>query len=263
MQLDDKERFSQLSDAATLANFRQMARTNSGWFFTLSAGLFLPAAFLLPDVWGVGCLLCAIAAAAGGVYGMRGDNLKSVLLMRIGISCAITIFSVYCAVRPSQQWAYIFALYSGRLAINSLLRFLAYRKVQHPPQDVQEQVASAFSKATKSDPTKTPGLIALQRETGVKLLVPKDDAAYEFRLLFEKDLVFIIGINSFGGIRYSPRIRCFAPSYSFHLDVVGESWGGKRSKIRPMFGANPIHGDLEITPEMLMKARDQIARGSN
>ena len=85
MQLDDKERFKQLSDAATFVNYRQITRTGSGWYFTLSAFFFLPAAFLLPDAWGVGWLLCAIAAALAGIYGIFGSNLKSILLTRIGL----------------------------------------------------------------------------------------------------------------------------------------------------------------------------------
>jgi hypothetical protein len=260
MQLDDKERFKQLSDAAAAAQFRQRARTDSGWYFALSAFLFFPGFFLLPTVWGVGWLLCAIAAALAGLYGIKSSDVKSILLFRVAVSSAVAIFSVYCMFLKNQQWGILFALACVRLAITSLIAFSRYRSTQAPLPDAKLQVASAFSKATRSDPAKTPGLIALQRETGLKLLVPNDDAQYEFRLLFEKDLVFLIGINSFGGLRYSPRIRCIAPSQTFHLDVVGESFGGKRSKVRPMLGPNAIHGDLEITPEMLQKFRETIAQ---
>jgi hypothetical protein len=260
MQLDAKERFKQLSDAAFAVQIRQKARTDSGWYFALSAFLFFPAAFLLPTIWGVGWLLSAIAAAIAGVYGIKGNGLKSVLLFRIGVTSVVTIFSVYGMFYPDQRWGILFTLACVRLAITSLLAFSRYRSTRAPLPDAKLQLASAFSKATRSDPAKTPGLIALQRETGLKLLVPNDDAQYEFRLLFEKDLVFLIGINSFGGLRYSPRIRCIAPSQTFHLDVVGESFGGKRSKVRPMLGPNAIHGDLEITPEMLQKFRETIAQ---
>lgn len=260
MQFDDKERFKQLSDAAAAVQFRQRARTDSGWYFALSAFLFLPAAFLLPTVWGVVWLLCAIVAGLAGIYGMKGSDLKSILLVRIGVTSAITIFSAYCMFLVNQQWSILFGLASVRLAITSLLSLSRYRSTPAPPADVKQQVVAAFSKATESDPAKTPGLIALQRETGLKLLVPNDDAQYEFRLLFEDDLIFLIGINSFGGLRYSPRIRCIVPSRTFHLDVVGESFGGKRSKVRPMLGPDAIHRDLEITPQMLQKFREQISK---
>jgi len=221
------------------------------------------AAFRLPTVWGIGWLVCATASAAVGIYGIKGDDLKSILLCRVGVASAITLFSIDCMLRGNEPASILFALPSGCLAISSLLSLKAFRVVQSVETSIKEQVATAFFKATRSDPAHTPGLIALQRATGLKLLLANKNAEYDYRLLFDQNLVFLIGINSFLGIRYSPRIKCIAPSRTFHLDVVGESWGGKRSKVRPMLGPDAIHHDLEITPEMLHKAREQMAQGAD
>ncbi len=118
-------------------------------------------------------------------------------------------------------------------------------------------------KASRSDPLQTPDLVAMQRETGLKLLLPNDDAQYDYRLLFDRDLVFLVGINSFLGLRYSPRIRFIAPSRTFRLDVTGESLSGKRNKVRVMVDNEPACDTLEITPEMLEKARQLGARHAN
>jgi hypothetical protein len=259
VQTGGKEKFTQLSYAVAAATNRQFARTASGCYVTLSAFALLASGLLFPTPLGYGWLLCAVAAALAAIFGIKGSSLKSILLFHIAVSSTITAFSVYCMFPGHQPASILVALLSGKLLISTLLGFSRNRSAQSAPPDVQARVEATFSKAVRSKPAQTPGLIALQRATGLKLLVSNDNAQYDFRLLFDHDLVFLIGINSFGGIHYSPRINCIVPSRTFHVDVVGESWGGKRSKVNLMLDTEPIHATLEITPEMLQKVREQMA----
>jgi hypothetical protein len=71
--------------------------------------------------------------------------------------------------------------------------------------------------------------------------------------------MFLVGINSFLGIRYSPLLRFIVPSRTFHIEVLGDSWNGKRNKVKLMLDNEPLLGPLEVTPEMLPKARQQSA----
>jgi hypothetical protein len=108
-----------------------------------------------------------------------------------------------------------------------------------------------FVTALRSNPPATAGLVSLHRDSGIPAWLPNEDAQYDYRLLRDADLIFLVGINSFGGIRYSPRIRLIAPAGNFRLETIGENWTGKRSKVRLMPDNEPAFGPLKITPEML------------
>jgi hypothetical protein len=261
-EMDAKERFQLLSDAGSAVQFRQIARTHSGWYFTLAVFVLLAAVFRLPSALGVGWLICCVALAFAGRFGMTRTKLESVYLLRAGVTVTVAVFSAYCSFRGIERVSVLFAVGAAILAASSLVGLSRYRAVRSTPPDFREQVENAFLKASRSDPSETPGLIALQRATGPQLLIPNEETQYEYRLLFDQDLAFLIGINSFLGIRYSPRIRFIVPSRTFHLDVVGESWGGKRSKVRLMLDNDLVHDTLEVTPEMLEKACQQVAQHS-
>jgi hypothetical protein len=68
-----------------------------------------------------------------------------------------------------------------------------------------------------------------------------------------------VGINSFFGFLYSPRIRFIAPAHNFRFEAIGETWIGKRSKVQLMLDNESFFGPLEITPEMLQKARHEFS----
>jgi hypothetical protein len=261
--MDDKERLRLLADAASIVQARQRIRTNSGWYFSLAFLVLLLAVFRLPSTLGIAWLSCGVTVALAGLFGMIGNKIESVLIWRAGVSFAVALLSVYCWFRGIEPVSALFAVFSARLAITSLVGLRRYRAVACTPPNIQERVKSAFLKASRSDPLQTPDLVAMQRDTGLKLLLPNDDAQYDYRLLFDRDLVFLVGINSFLGLRYSPRIRFIAPSRTFHLDVTGESLRGKRNKVRLMLDNEPAHDTLEITPEMLVKARQLAAQHAN
>jgi hypothetical protein len=81
------------------------------------------------------------------------------------------------------------------LALSSAIGLREYRRIKPPPPDLLERVKSAFVAASHSDPAKTSGLVSLRRATGWKILLANDSAQYDFRLLYDGDLVFLVGIN--------------------------------------------------------------------
>jgi hypothetical protein len=261
--MDDKERLRLLADAASVVQARQTARTDSVWYFALGLFVLLAAAFRLPAILGIEWLLCGVGLALGGLYGMFGSKLESILLCRTILALAVALFSAYCVYRGIERVGVVFSLLAANLAISSLMKLRRYRAMRSVSSDFLKQARNAFFAATRNNPSETAGLVALQRSIGWKFLLPNDDLQYDYRLLFDRDLVFLLGTNSFFGFRYSPRFRFIAPSRTFHIDVVGESWGGKRSKVRLMLDNSPLDDTLESTPEMLMKAQQLAARHAN
>jgi hypothetical protein len=175
---------------------------------------------------------------------------------------AVAIFSLYCASRS--QWGFGFALVllGGLLALSSALSLRASWYIPPTPPDQLVRVQNAFDAATHSDPDKTPGLVALRRTTGLKTFLPNENAQYDYRLLYDRDVVFLIGINSLLGIRYSPLFKFIVPLRTFHIEVLGDSWNGKRNKVQLMFDNEALLEPLEVTPEMLLKARQLLAQSA-
>ena len=257
-----KETFQLLADAASRIQLRQRARTASGWYFTLAAFVLLAALFHLPTPMGIGWLACGIGLTIVALYGLTATKLESILTSRICVAIALAVFSLYSASRAQQAFGFLFAVLGGVLALSSAIGLRTYWRIKPTPPDLLESAQNAFVAATCSDPGKTPGLVSLRRATGVKTLLTNDNPQYDYRLLYDRDVVFLIGINSFLGIRYSPLFRFIVPSRTFHIEVLGDSWNGKRNKVRLMLDNEPLLEPLEITPEMLLKARQQMAQSA-
>jgi len=257
-----KETFQLLADAASRIQLRQRARTASGWYFTMAAFVLLVALFHLPTPMGIGWLASGIGLTIVALYGLTGTKLESILMSRICVAIAVTAFSLFCASRAQQGFGFLFAVLGGVLALSSAIGLRAYGRIKPTPPDLLERVQNAFVAATNSDPGKTPGLVLFRRATGWKTFLPNDNAQYDYRLLYDRDVVFLIGLNSFLGIRYSPLFRFIVPSRTFHIEVLGDSWNGKRNKVSLMLDNEPLLETLEITPEMLLKARQQVARSA-
>ena len=254
-----KETFRLLADAASRIQLRQRARTASGWYFTLAAFVLLAALFHFPSLLGIGWLTCGIGLTIVASYGLTGAKLEPILTLRICVAIAVAVFSLYCASRAQQEFGFLFAAVGGLLALSSAIGLRAYWRISPAPPDLLQRVQNAFVTATRSDPGKTPGLVSLRRATGLKTFLPNDNVQYDYRLLYDRDVVFLIGINSFLGIRYSPLFRFIVPSRTFHIEVLGDSWNGKRSKVRLTLDNEPMLEPLEVTPEMLLKIRQQLA----
>jgi hypothetical protein len=75
-------------------------------------------------------------------------------------------------------------------------------------------------------------------------------------------VVLLIGINSFLSICYSRLFRFIVPSRTFHIEVLGDSWNGKRDKVQLMLDNEPLLEPLEVTPDMPLKARQQLAQSA-
>jgi hypothetical protein len=254
-----KETFQLLADAASRIQLRQRARTASRWYFTLAFLFLIAALFHLHTPMGIGWLACGIGLTIVALYGLTGTELESILTSRIGVAIAVAIFSLYSASRAQQGFGFLFTVLGGALALSSAIGLRAYWRIQRTPPDLLERVQNAFVVATDSDPDKTPGLVSFRRASGWKTFLPNDNAQYDYRLLYDRDVVFLIGINSFLGIRYSPLFRFVVPSRTFHIEVLGDSRTGKRNKVRLMLDNEPLLEPLEVTPEMLLKARQQMA----
>jgi hypothetical protein len=255
-----KETIQLLADAASRIQLRQRARTASGWYFTLAAFVLLAALFHLPTPTGIGWLACGIGLTIVAIFGLTGIKLESILSSQICVAIAVAVFSLYRASRAQQGFAFPLVVLGGVLALSSAISLRAYRRIKPTPPDLLERVQNAFVTATHSDPSKTPGLVSLRRATGLKTLLPNDNPQYDYRLLYDHDVVILIGINSFLGIRYSPLFKFIAPLRTFHIEVLGDSWNGKRNKVRLMLDNEPLLEPLEVTPEMLLKARQQLAQ---
>jgi hypothetical protein len=257
-----KETLQLLAGAAIRIQLRQRTRTASGWYFTLATFVLLAAFFHLPTPMGIGWLACGIGLTIAALYGLTGAKLEPILTSRICVAIAVALFSLYCASRAQQGFGFPLAVLSAMLGLSSAVGLRAYRRINPTPLDLLERVQNAFRASTHSDPCKTPGLVSLRRATGLKTLLPNDNAQYDYRLLYDRDLVFLIGINSFLGIHYSPLFRFIVPLRTFHLEVLGDSWNGKRNKVRLMLDSKPLLEPLEITPEMLLKARQLLAQST-
>ena len=144
----------------------------------------------------------------------------------------------------------------------SAIGLRGYWSIKRTPPDLLERVQNAFVTATHSDPDNTPGLVSLRRATGLRMLLPNDHAQYDYRLLYGRNVVFLIGINSFLGIPYSLLFRFIVPSRTFHIEVLGDSWNGRRNKVNLTVDNEPLLEPLEITPEMLVKAPQQPSRSA-
>jgi hypothetical protein len=257
-----KETFQLLADAASRIQLRQRARTASGWYFTLAAFVFLAALFHSPTPMGIGWLACGIGLTIVALYGLTGTKLESILTSRICVAIAVAVFSLYCASRAQQRFGFPLAVFGGVFALSSAIGLRTYWRIKATPPDMLERVQNAFVAATHSDPGKTPGLVSLRRAAGLKTFLPNDNAQYDYRLLYDHDVVYLVGINSFLGIRYSPLFRFIVPSRTFHIEVLGDSWNGKRNKVKLMLDNEPLLEPLEVTPEMLSKARQQLAQSA-
>lgn len=150
-----------------------------------------------------------------------------------------------------ERAGFLFAIFALRLTLTTWVALRSRRSINAVPVDIQERVYKMFVTALRSNPPATAGLVSLHRDSGIPAWLPNEDAQYDYRLLRDADLIFPVGIDSFGGIRYSPRIRLIAPAGNFRLETIGENWTGKRSKVRLMPDNEPAFGPLKITPEML------------
>jgi hypothetical protein len=258
--MDDKQQFQLLADAATAVQVRRLTRTNSGLYLVLACGPLLVAAFRMRSPSGLGWLLCGVGLAFAGLYGVIVKNPESVLPLQVGVAAAVAAHSAYRAFRGAEGIGIVFALIAVRLAFVAGARLRSYRIVASVPAQSQELVRTAFIKGSRSDPATTPELVALRRSSSLWSVLTRRAEDYDYRLLFDQDLVFLIGTKSFLGLRYSPRIRLVLPSRSFHVDVVGESLTGRRTRVRLMLDTDPVSDALEITPEMLEKVRQQAPR---
>ena len=247
-----------LADAASRIQFRQKERTASGWYFTLAALILLAAYFQLPRPLGFGWLACGIGFAFVALYGLTGTKVEAILKLRICVTVAVAIFSLYCAISSQRGFGSALVLLGGLLALSSALSLRAFLRIPPTPPDVLERVQKAFDIATHSDPAKTPELAALRRATGLNTFLPNENTQYDYRLLCDRDVVFLIGINSLLGIRYSPLFKFIVPSRTFHIEVLGDSWNGKRNKVQLMLDNEALLEPLEVTPEMLLKARQLL-----
>lgn len=254
-----RDTFQLLADAATRIQLRQRERTASGWYFTLAALILLAAFFQLPSPLGIGWTVCGIAFASVAFYGLTGTVLESILKSRIFVAIAVAIFSLYCASRSQRGSGFALVLVGGLLAVSSALSLRASLRIPPTPTDLLERVQNAFDTASHANPEKTPGLIALRRTVGLKTFLPNENAQYDYRLLYDRDVVFLVGISSLLGIRHSPLFKFIVPSRTFHIQVLGDSWNGKRSKVQLMLDNDALLEPLEVTPAMLVKARQQLA----
>jgi hypothetical protein len=239
---------------------KRLTRTGSALYLVFACWTGLIAAFRLPSYSGLGWLVCTVGMAFAGFYGISVKNPKSVLPVQTGVAAAVAAYSAYRAFQPAERIGIVFAIAAARFAFAAWAGLRTYRTVGSAPLDIQVFVGAAFTQASSGDPAKTPGLVALRRPSNLWSALTKRHEDYDYRLLFDRDMVFLIGIRSFLGLRYSPRIRLIAPSRTFRIDVVGESLTGRRSKVLLMLDTDPVSDVLEITPEMLEKARQQAPR---
>jgi hypothetical protein len=258
--MEDKQQFQLLADAATLVQIRRLTRTSSALYVVLACSALLVAAFPVPGRSVLGWLICAMGLAVTGAYGITVSNPESVLFLQTGVAAAVAVYSAYRAFRGPDGIGIVFALLAARLVFAAMVRLRAYRSAACTPLHTQELVRAAFIQASRAVPANTPGLVALRHPSSLWSTLTKRHENYDYRLLLDGDLVFLIGVKSFLGLRYSPLIRRILPLRSFHIDVVGESVTGRRIRVLLMLGTDPVSDVLEITPEMLEKARQQVPR---
>ena len=217
--MEDKQEFQLLADAATLVQIRRLTRTSSALYVVLACSALLVAAFPVPGRSVLGWLICAMGLAVTGVYGITVSNPESVLFLQTGVAAAVAVYSAYRAFRGPDGFGIVFALLAARLVFAAVVRLRAYRSAACTPLHTQELVR-AFIQASRAVPSSTPGLIALRRPSSLWSTLTKRYEDYDYRLLLDGDLVFLIGVKSFLGLHYSPLIRRILPLRSCHIDVV-------------------------------------------
>jgi hypothetical protein len=254
--MESKERFQLLANAASVVQVRDSTKSSSLWFFALTGLAVVLALFrsgFPPFAW----LACATLFTVVGLYSLIAVNTLGALNAQIG-TCLLT--AGYCAysVIKGDGAGMLLGIVLLKPLFFAIGRYRTLRSIKFVPDDYIDLVGSVFRRAFVESPSTSPQIIELRRNSNFWSVMTNAEEDYEYRLIYQEELMFLIGRRSLLGIPYSPHIRLIAPTRSFHLDVVGESWGARRKRVNLMLDADVVSPTLDITPEMLDKALRQV-----
>jgi hypothetical protein len=254
--MENKERFQLLANAASVVQVRNSTKSSFRWFFAL-AGLAVVLALFRSGFAQFAWLASAILFIAVGLYSLNAVNPLRALLSQIATCLVITGYCAYSVVNGDGA-GILLGIALLKPLFFAIGRYRTLRSIESVPDDYVELIASLFRRAFADNPITSAQIIELRRNRNFWSVIANEEEDHEYRLIYEQELVFLIGRKSLLGIPYSPHIRLIAPTRSFHVDVVGESWAARRKKVNLMLDADVVSPTLEMTPEMLDKALRQV-----